>query len=369
VATLVVSDLHLGSRAGGDLARRPELRAPLLAALDGVERVVLLGDVLELRDRPLAEALEESRAFFEDLGEALGDREAVLVPGNHDHHLIAAWMSRRRGEGSPVGLAERVAPADASDAAAALTGWLGRARLELSYPGVWIRPDVYALHGHYLDRHVTVPSFEPLAVRASERIQRREGGPSEGVEAYEAAIAPVCAALYELAQSRTIGRLGGGGHVSQRAYRVLAGDGRGRRPLHHRLFSQYGFPAAVAAINAVGIGPVLADLSGRELRRSGLRAIGQVVEGLGIEAEHVIFGHTHRGGPFGDDEAEEWTAPGGARLVNTGSWIFEPLFAGRTPNASPYWPGGVVHVPDRGAPELRRLLGYKAAADFEPVAD
>ena len=31
---------------------------------------------------------------------------------------------------------------------------------ELAYPGVWLRPDVYATHGHYVDLHITVPSFE-----------------------------------------------------------------------------------------------------------------------------------------------------------------------------------------------------------------
>jgi hypothetical protein len=52
VTTLVVSDLHLGAQTRTDVARRPELRAPLLEALDGVDHLVLLGDVLELRDGP-----------------------------------------------------------------------------------------------------------------------------------------------------------------------------------------------------------------------------------------------------------------------------------------------------------------------------
>jgi len=80
--TVVVSDLHLGSRTGIDVARRPELRAPLLALLDGADRLVLLGDTLELRQGPLHEALTASRGFFADIGAALGEgKEIVLVPG------------------------------------------------------------------------------------------------------------------------------------------------------------------------------------------------------------------------------------------------------------------------------------------------
>jgi hypothetical protein len=48
VSTLIVSDFHLGARLGRDVLRRPEALDALLAALDGVSRLVLLGDVVEL---------------------------------------------------------------------------------------------------------------------------------------------------------------------------------------------------------------------------------------------------------------------------------------------------------------------------------
>ena len=48
---------------------------------------MLLGDSIELRDGPLAEALEAAAPFFEDLGEALAGRRVTLVPGNHDYQL------------------------------------------------------------------------------------------------------------------------------------------------------------------------------------------------------------------------------------------------------------------------------------------
>ena len=42
--------------------------------------------------------------------------------------------------------------------------------------------------------------------------------------------------------------------------------------------------------------------------------------------------------------------------MNTGSWIYEPAFLGRSPKESPYWPGHMALVPDEGPPELLRLL-------------
>ena len=94
---LVLSDLHLGARSDADLLRRADVREPLLAALDDVDRLVLLGDALELRDGPAHEPLAAGRALFEDLGRTLGpDRELVIVPGNHDRR---GW---RRAGASPM---------------------------------------------------------------------------------------------------------------------------------------------------------------------------------------------------------------------------------------------------------------------------
>ena len=49
VRTLIISDLHLGNRLGHDVLTRPAPLAALLeAAVDGVDRLVLLGDTMEL---------------------------------------------------------------------------------------------------------------------------------------------------------------------------------------------------------------------------------------------------------------------------------------------------------------------------------
>ena len=56
--TAVVSDLHLGALGGADVTRDPGVRERLVDAVSGYDRVVLLGDAPELRERPLAKALE-----------------------------------------------------------------------------------------------------------------------------------------------------------------------------------------------------------------------------------------------------------------------------------------------------------------------
>ena len=49
--TLIVSDLHLGQRPGRDVLRSPVARRRLLDALDDVDRLLLLGDIVELGSR------------------------------------------------------------------------------------------------------------------------------------------------------------------------------------------------------------------------------------------------------------------------------------------------------------------------------
>src|SRR5689334_6978534 len=123
--TLIVSDLRLGSNSGVDVLRRERLRAALLAGHDGIDRLVLLGDVLELRHGPMREALLAARPVFEDLGRALEGRELILTAGNHDHALVEPWLAGR-GSGAdpgPLGLEQMIEPADASPALAQIAEW------------------------------------------------------------------------------------------------------------------------------------------------------------------------------------------------------------------------------------------------------
>jgi hypothetical protein len=95
--------------------------------------------------------------------------------------------------------------------------------------------------------------------------------------------------------------------------------------------------------------------------------MGEVVRRLGLEAEHVVFGHTHRPGPLPGDEGFE--RPGAARLTNTGSWIRERALAGGDLTHSPYRPGVVGWVGDSGPPVLVNLLDRAGLApDQAPAA-
>lgn len=365
MATLVVSDLHLGSRGETDLLRRAELRAPLIKAIrDGIDRLVLLGDGLELRQGPLRESLAVAAPFFAEVGAALGaDGELVLVPGNHDHMLVTPWLERRRrdNEPPPLGLSER-ATWQEGDAVAAVAAAAAPARVTLAYPGIWLRDDVYAIHGHYLDRHTTVPTFERLSAGVMGRVvgplPERDARPDD----YERALAPIYAWSYTLAQHADEGATGTQG-VSVRVWRTLAGDGH--RPLRRRALAAL-FPLGVAAINRAGIGPVRADISGAALGRAGVRAMGEAVDRLGITAAHVIFGHTHRAGPRPTDNPADWTSASGTRLHNTGCWVYERHFLGATPYESPYWPGIAIRVDDDGSPPQHlRLLGDRGHAELD----
>jgi hypothetical protein len=369
--TLIVSDLHLGSASGADVLRRPDLRAPLLDALEGVDRLVLLGDVLELRHGPPRDAMAAARPFFEALGRVLGARELLITAGNHDHALIEPWLSRRGevDEPPPLGVEQLLAPAQASPMLERIAEWASPARVRVAYPGVWVRPDVYATHGHYLDCHLTVPTLERLSMAVMSRALRRPAGAFESADDYEAVSAPAFAWRDAVARDgRTGSALNGVATVG--AWRVLRGDGgergaRSRARLRRRALVA-GFPLAVAALNRAGLGPLRADVSTAELRRAGLEAMGEVAARLGLADAYVVFGHTHRAGPLPGDDELEWRGRSGARLVNAGNWAYASVFLTSTPGESPYWPGACVLVEDSGAPVVQRLLSDRSRAELRP---
>jgi hypothetical protein len=117
-----------------------------------------------------------------------------------------------------------------------------------------------------------------------------------------------------------------------------------------------GLDAAITLLNRAGIGPLRADLSPVELRRAGLIAFGAVLEALSVQSPFAIFGHTHRAGPLDGDDPQEWVAPTGTRLFNSGCWVHEPSFLGPRPARSPYRAGFAVRLDDAGPPLLVNLL-------------
>ena len=331
---------------------------------------MLLGDLLELRHGPLREPLAAGRDFLVELGRTLGaGREVVIVPGNHDHHLLAGWLERRarRGVPPPLGLESEVSWR-AGDPLATIARWLGPATVRAAYPGVWLREDVYAMHGHYSARHTTIPMFERLGAGGMSRLVGEPPGGPARAEDYEATLGPLYAWIHAVSQTAA-GSVAGSQRASSRAWRTLAGSGKGVRSVRHSLRRRAivtAFPAVVAGLNRAGIGPLQSDVSMPALSRAGLLATAQVLARLEVSAPHVIFGHTHRAGPFPGDDPADWGTAAGGRLTNTGCWVYDAPFVGEVPNESPYWPGTCVVLGEQGPPELRRLLGYRARADLEP---
>lgn len=316
---------------------------------------MLLGDLLELRHGPLRDALALARDPLHQIGAALGpDREVVLVPGNHDHDLVAPWLERRgRSQPPPpLGLETEIVWED-GDPLAEIAALLAPARLRGFYPGLWLREDVYLTHGHYLDLHLSMPTLERLGAGVMGRIVGLSQTELRAPEDYELVLAPIYAWIHALAQrvDPELGsRLHGG---SVRGWRALTGAGR--RGLRRRSLAA-AFPVVVALLRRAGIRPLGADLSGPALRRAGLRAMETAAARLGVKADYVVFGHTHRAGPQPGDDAGEWRMASGTQLINSGCWVLEPSFLGPDPSRSPYRVGFGVWVGEQGPPELVNLL-------------
>jgi predicted phosphodiesterase len=366
VKTAVLSDLHLGAVAGADVARRPLALERLARALEPAERIVLLGDSLEMRERPLADLLDVVRPLFERLGEAARGGRLTLVAGNHDHGVAGPWLGRARVADRPLGPENEwpVEPGERDGPAGRIAEWLPATEVTVAYPGLRLRPDVYAVHGHYLDIHLTIPRLESIAASTMGRITGR-GTDCHSADDYEAVLAPLYDFYEGLAQGAESRALERGASLSRTVWSRVTGDGK-VGPL---LLGRIAIPGAVATLNRLGIGPFKAELTGTELRRAGLLAMGRVAEVLAPGAEHVIFGHTHRPGPLPDDDEAEWTTLSGTRLWNTGGWYIESAFLSERAERSPYWPGTIVWVEAEGPPRIENAMrGYAAEAAAAPSA-
>jgi hypothetical protein len=356
--TAVLSDLHLGTRSRNDVLRDPAVRERLLGRLAGFDRLVLLGDAIELRDRPAAAAVEQARPFLEGAGAALVGGQVVLVPGNHDHRLAYEALDlagRRRGERLPRALE---VPAGATGAAGAIRRALG-CELVIAYPGLALADGVWATHGHYLDAHSSAPTLESAAgavIGAVRRLPHRE---LRTPEDYEAILAPVYHLYFEIAQRRRLERLA---DLARRLVRRAETRLGTRGPV--ATDAPAGDPALRPRFKPALGGGRLGTVPG-ERRRPGLLPFALVLERLGIDAEHVLFGHTHRTGPQPADDPGAWRTPAGIALWNTGCWVYEPaLVRAGEGSASPYWPGTLATVEGSGPPRLHRLLD-----DLTPVAE
>ena len=320
---------------------------------------MLLGDVLELRHGPLRDVLDVAVPALQKIAGALrAGTEVVIVAGNHDHHLFGPWLERRARGGppdppDPLGLEAEVDWRE-DEPLGAIAAAFSRVAVRAAYPGVWLRSDVYAVHGHYADLHTTVPMLERLSAGFTARVAGELPEGPRRAEDYERVLAPTYAWIHALAQYGGVSLRGSSQSPSTRAWEALSRSD-GRRSMRGLAYKM-GLRAAVAALGRGGIGPLRAEISGVALRDAGLAAFGEVVQRLGIDARHIIFGHTHRAGPLAGDEPAGWLSPGGSQLLNTGSWVLDESFLGERPHASPYRPGFAAIVEDEDAPRLVNVL-------------
>jgi hypothetical protein len=339
VSTLVVSDLHLGSRLERDVLRRGEALDALLAALDGVERLVLLGDTVELLEGRPRQAMEVAEPVLRALGARLGgDAEVIVVAGNHDRGLVRPWLRERDAS---LGVDTEV-PVDATPALARLTSWLGPARVRVSYPGVWLSDRVWATHGHYLDRHLLPEAAYGVARGLLGRLPRDGATPDD----YERAGGPSATRL-EAVLTRWLPRpLAVLTDELAELLRAATMPGTPQRRLIGRR-----------------VAPLAERTLGTQMRRASIPALARVVHRLGVRADWVIFGHVHRCGPLAGDDPRQWRGPGGSpRIANTGSWVYEPLLLHHVTAPHPYWPGGAIRLANGGDPEAIGLLDHLDAA-------
>ena len=84
-------------------------------------------------------------------------------------------------------------PAAVSPALDRIARWSAPARVTVAYPGLWIRPDVYATHGHYLDCHLTIPTLERLTMAVMERVLGKPPASLWGAADHESICAPMFA--------------------------------------------------------------------------------------------------------------------------------------------------------------------------------
>jgi hypothetical protein len=363
--TAIVSDLHLGATAGTDVLRDPEIRAILLAELRGAERLILLGDIVELRERPLGAALDLARPFFEALGTTLGEIEIVLLPGNHDARLAEPLLDRLSIDGAPLTLDATADPS--SGPTAEIAAALAPARLRIVYPGIWLRDDVFATHGHYMDLHLRLPRAECVALAAVSRIAGPLPDPADPDD-YERLLRPFYGLAFGAAQARRRRAPRHESGPSEAGWELLAGErsDRSRRTRLKAGAARAAFPVVVAGVNRLLHSDFESDVYGDAIFRSGVEGGSELARRLGVDGVHVITGHTHRGGPRPGEGP--WRLSGGGELHNTGNWIFStPLHnPGAPPNS--YWPGTVTWVEDSGPPRRVELLRDRTHADLIATA-
>lgn len=279
------------------------------------DRLVLLGDTIEMLEGRPRGALADAEPILRALGEALGaGGHVLLLAGNHDHALVRPWVQAQERAGRHLPRAARV-PLSSNPDLRAIADWVRPANFEARYPGADLGDGIWAHHGHYLDRHL-VGRLDADGTSRPEQYERALGATATRITGGLAAAMPPAV-----------------GEAVDRVARFAARSAVLARPV-------------VAQMpGASWLAPLSAGALGYQFRRSGLPAMAAVANHLSVPAGDVIFGHVHRAGPRAGDDHGEWSRSG-RRLWNTGCWVYEPLLLAGAEPPHPYWPGGALWIED-----------------------
>jgi hypothetical protein len=396
---LVISDTHFGAWTGYDLLREPEHLDRLAPHLDGVDEVVMLGDLFDLLFGTVEGAFRASEGLLALIRERLQGKRFVFLAGNHDHHVEVVYredltqLGLATGEG-PEALREEVERR--SFFRAFLERRLEGVEVDIRYPEYRFG-EVLLTHGHFLDPHARQVGAlgDRLLTQALWRIAAGGRENPRTVEDYEGVITLLTELLYAIAQlphgtaaqrnvygaGQRLGRVaraltlpielarrrlrsrsareGGGGQG-------IASDGDAPRGSFHRARDAERARArhGPMPVDVEWAGyPVARVLRPSDPRERSLEAFAKVVENLGWGegTEQIVFAHTHQ-------PLAEVRAPGDDRIRywNTGSWIYEPDLSSQEAYASYLeraWPGTAILLDtDAPKPQLLELL-----ADLNPL--
>ncbi len=107
---VALSDLHLGEPEGilwhKDEFNVIDILSTTIESLakgsntfeDGVEELILLGDIVDLSEAPDQEAYENTRVVLDKIIEKVKLDKIVYIPGNHDHHLWVELLKEEQGK-------------------------------------------------------------------------------------------------------------------------------------------------------------------------------------------------------------------------------------------------------------------------------
>jgi Calcineurin-like phosphoesterase len=388
VATAILSDLHLGAAHGDDLLRYPFFCDLLREQLDGIDHIVLLGDILDLRFQQLEEALLISAPFLEMLGDVLSEADhprITYIPGNHDYHyavrLIESEQERAIEAGEPFSLRQLVAPPDffLSRQLARAIGHDVDVRFVYFYDMIdSSEGPVLLTHGHYLDLHLGTSAARLLSLVQASIAAAGQTVEGFSPDLYEAVLRPQYELLYWIGQSP------GGGQIQSRIYERL----RGGAPPKTRLRQLR--RAALRGAASVGgrVGVALAETLANRLVKGGLSLTSPAREALAETTIHafnlsmeelepylpdgmryVVFGHTHRPGPLeAIDSLDHWKVNLHGQetiVINSGSWLYDGGKARRPDYRPQRWPGTFVLIPDQGPPRLVEALADISREELE----